>query len=136
MDSIITLIQEIVIGYDKNGNELYDRAERELFCRVYGVNRTEFYQAAAVGLKPELIIRLSDSKDYHGEKLARFDGELYSIIRTVRDLASFRGGGDMALGEMELVLTRKIGDASEEYLTTKDNAALLTENSEFITVEV
>lgn len=109
MDDTITLITEEVIGCDDYGNERIRRTERDVLCRVYGVTRSEFYQAAAVDLQPELTIRLSDFQDYAGEKLARFHNELYTIIRTYRDSGSFRGGG-LGLNGIELVLQRRIGD--------------------------
>lgn len=135
MDDVITLIQEVVIGHDAEGNELIDSTERELFCRVYGVNRNEFYQAAAVRLKPEITVRLSEAEDYYGEKTARYRGEYYSIIRTYRDTGSYHHGSGMALNEIELVLTRKIGDAIDQYLLNEDGIALLTDLNQFITAE-
>ena len=114
MDDVITLITEEVIGCDDYGNERIRRTEREVFCQVYGVTRREFYQAAAVGLQPELTIRLSDFLDYAGEKTARFHGDLYSIIRTYRDSGSFRGGSGLGLNGIELVLQRRIGDEESE----------------------
>ncbi|MBR3231369.1 MAG: hypothetical protein IKF75_01695 [Lachnospiraceae bacterium] len=113
MDDVITLITEEVTGCDDNGNEILSRSARDVLCRVYGVTRSEFYQAAAVDLQPELTIRLSDFQDYAGEKLARFHGELYTIIRTYRDSGSFCGGG-LGLNGIELILQRRIGDEEEE----------------------
>lgn len=110
MDDVITLITETITGYDDNGNPQVTTTEREVFCRVYGITRSEFYQAAAVGLQPELTVRLSDYKDYEGEKTARYSGDLYSIIRTYRDSGSLRGGGGLNLGGIELILERRIGD--------------------------
>ena len=135
MDDVITLIQEVVIGHDEVGNEIIDTAERDLLCRVFGVNRNEFYQAATVDLQPEITVRLSDVKDYNGEKTARYNGVYYSIIRTYRDPGSFHHGAGMALNEIELILMRKIGDIDGVYLTDENDTALLTENSQFITVE-
>lgn len=113
MDDVITLIQEVVIGHDEEGNELIDSTERDLFCRVFGVSRNEFYQAAAVSLRPEITVRLSDEADYFGEKTAKYRGTYYSIIRTYRDSGSYHHGSGMGLNEIELVLTRKIGDAMD-----------------------
>lgn len=109
MDDVITLIAEEIIGCDDYGNERIRRTERDVFCQVYGVTRSEFYQAAAVNLQPELTIRLSDFQDYAGEKTARFHDVLYTIIRTYRDSGSFRGGG-LGLNGIELILQRRIGD--------------------------
>lgn len=55
--------------------------EREVLCNHKGVKRSEFYQAQAVGYKPELCIELM-ACDYEGEGYFRFDNRLYKVIRT------------------------------------------------------
>lgn len=113
MDDVITLIQEVVVGHDEQGNELIDSTERNLFCRVFGVSRNEFYQAAAVNLRPEITVRLSEADDYHGEATAKYRGTYYSIIRAYRDSGSYHYGAGMAPNEIELVLARKIGNETD-----------------------
>ena len=110
MDDVITLIAETVTGYDEYGNEQVTTTERELLCQVYGVSRREFYAAAAVGMQPEVTVRLSDFADYEGEKTARWDGEIYTVIRTYRDAGSFQRGAGLAPNGIELILQRRIGD--------------------------
>ena len=114
MDDAIILIKKKVTGHDENGNEILSVTRRELMCRVYGVTRAEFYSAAAVGMRPEITVRLSDFEDYEGEHLAEFNGELYTIIRTYRDAGSYHRGGGLAPNELELILQRKIGDDADE----------------------
>ena len=115
MDSIAYLIGEGPESFDNDGNAITQDTERMVYCRVFGVTRSEFYQAANVNLQPEIILRLSDYTEYQGERLVRYDGRIYSVIRTYRDQGSFqRGDGSgMAPNEIELVLERKIGNASE-----------------------
>lgn len=103
MDDVITLIQESAPTYDQYGNETHNRKERRLFCRVSGITRSEFYAAATVDMHPELTVTLSDYLDYEGEKLARYHGKLYSVVR------SYRGRGQ-ALNAIELVLERRMGN--------------------------
>lgn len=110
MDDVITLIAETVTGYDDIGNEIVQRTERDLMCRVYGVTRSEFYSAAAVGLQPEITVRLSDFADYEGEKIARWNGEIYTVVRTYRDAGSFQRGSGLAPNGIELILEHRIGD--------------------------
>lgn len=136
MDDVITLIQEVVIDYDEEGNEILETSERELLCRVFGVSRNEFYQAATLDLKPEITVRLSEADDYYGEQTARYRDNYYSVIRTYRDSGSYHHGSGMALNEIELILARKIGDATDQYLRTEDGIALLNEQGQFITGEV
>ena len=116
MDDVITLIKETVTGHDSNGNEIIQRTERELFCSVFGVTRSEFYRAATVGLRPELTVRLTEYTDYEDEEIARYDGTYYTVIRTYRNLGSSStrlSGNDPRLGlnSIELVLAKRIGDA-------------------------
>lgn len=120
MDDVITLIGESVVSYDEHGNEIQTARERTVMCRIYGVTRNEFYQAAVADMHPEITARLSDFMDYQGEQLARYNGVLYSVIRTYRDGGSYhhkglsnRQGGGFDPNAIELILERKIGNGKE-----------------------
>ena len=108
MDDVIYLIDEGVISYDDNGNEIIDPEGRMVFCQIYGVTRNEFYQAAQVNLQPEITVKLSSFLDYKGEKLARYHGQLYSVVRTSQERGSGRSG--MNFDAIELTLERKTGN--------------------------
>lgn len=110
MDDVITLIGEAVTSYDRYGNEIRTRSEREVMCQIFGVTRNEFYQAAVADMHPEITAKLSDYADYEGEQLARYNGVLYSIIRTYRDSGSYHHGGRLDPNAIELILERKIGN--------------------------
>lgn len=114
MDDVITLIKETVTGHDQHGNEIIETTERELMCQIYGITRQEFYSAAVADLHPEITARLADFMDYEGESLARYNGVLYSVIRTYRDRGSVgRRYNSSILGDLnsiELILQRKVGD--------------------------
>lgn len=110
MDDVITLISEPVTSYDEYGNEIREAQETDVFCQIYGVTRNEFYSAAVANLHPEITARLSDYADYAGQKLARYNGVLYSVIRTYRDAGSLHHGSGMGPNGIELLLERKIGD--------------------------
>lgn len=114
MDAVITLIKEGAATYDEYGNEMHTTTEREIMCQVFGVTRSEFYQAAVNDLQPELIVRISEAVDYEGETLARYENVLYSVIRVYRNSGSLHHGraGSNALGlnAIELTLQRKVGD--------------------------
>lgn len=99
IDDVITLIGQVIVNYDEYGNEVAVKTETKVLCQARSISRNEFYSAASAGLKPEWTITLSNGIDYHGEKLARYHGDLYSIIRTYRD-------GD----QIELTLERKVGN--------------------------
>lgn len=110
MDDVCKLIAEDGVTTDEYLNEVPAYSEREVFCRVSGITRSEFYSAATADLQPEWTIRLSDFKDYNGEKLVEYDGEVYSVIRTYRDGGSFHSRGGLAPNEIELIIGHKIGD--------------------------
>lgn len=98
MDDIAFLVKEESAGTDENGNEIIERTERRVFCKVRSAARNEFYDAATDNLRPEFILTISHAVDYEGEKLAAFRGYYYDITRTYYD-------GDA----VELTLSGKIG---------------------------
>ena len=55
--------------------------KREVFCNSKGIKRNEFYQAQAVGIKPELCIEIK-ADEYNREEYFEFDGHMYNILRT------------------------------------------------------
>ena len=110
MDSTCKLIKKATTGRDQYGNPQVTETEREVFCRVYGITRSEFYQAAVADLHPEITIRLSDFLDYEGEDMVEHDGIRYSVIRTYRDSGSFHHRDGMEPNGIELILGRKVGD--------------------------
>lgn len=80
IDSVITLIAENKAAHGVH--ESATETSREVFCQVYSVNRTEFYAALNIGVRPELIFKLSVREEYQGERLASFEGTRYEIIRS------------------------------------------------------
>lgn len=54
---------------------------RTVFCNKKSVKSMEFYQAHAVGLKPELNLVVR-SVDYNDESRVRYEGKMYDILRT------------------------------------------------------
>lgn len=55
---------------------------RKVFCQVNSVSRYEFYRAREAGLQPNFVFRLSESDDYHGEKIVIYRGVRYRVLRT------------------------------------------------------
>ncbi|GEM04527.1 hypothetical protein HMI01_15150 [Halolactibacillus miurensis] len=60
-------------------------------------NRSEFYQAARSGLKPELTFEINDF-EYSNENFVRYNGQQYTIVRASKQ-------GDMR----ELVCSSQVG---------------------------
>lgn len=56
--------------------------ERMVFTTVRSVGMRETYEAMAHDMKLEAVFELSDRAEYEGEKLCRWDKQLYEIVRT------------------------------------------------------
>ena len=59
--------------------------DRTVFAQLKSIGQSEFYQAAADGLKPELKFILADYYDYQNEKEVIYNNKVYSVLRTYRD---------------------------------------------------
>lgn len=79
-ESVITLIAENARAHGVH--ESATETPHEVFCQVNSVTRTEFYSALNVGIRPELVFKLSVVDEYQDERLAEFEGKRYEIIRT------------------------------------------------------
>lgn len=71
MDDVIKLVKTIYTR-DTAGNQIRDEIEREVFCKVNSVSRSEYYAAAQADLHPEYIFVLSHFMDYEGEKIIKY----------------------------------------------------------------
>ena len=74
------------------------KTEREVFCSVESITRTEFFDGGRIGLNPDLKFTLF-YPDYQGEEEVVYDGAAYGVYRT------FHAKTD----EMELYVERKGG---------------------------
>lgn len=83
MNEVLTLISQ-THGTDEYGDPKLKESSREVFARLASVGQKEFYEAHAVGLKPELKFVLTDYLDYEGEMLAEHNGIRYRVLRTYR----------------------------------------------------
>lgn len=70
---------------DQSGIVKRIETKTEKLCDVRSISQSEFYQAAASGLKPEYKFVLADYLDYNGEKDVEYEGIRYSIKRTFRN---------------------------------------------------
>lgn len=73
--------------------------EREVFARVKSIGYSEFYQAQAAGLRPNLTFVLSDYMDYNNEQRIKYNDKLYTVIRTYKVESK---------NELEIVVTAEI----------------------------
>lgn len=79
-DYELTLIQQTYIE-DEIGNQTPTEIKTVIYCGLKSIGRTEFYNAIAHGLKPELIFNINKF-EYSGEQLIEFEGKKYKVIRT------------------------------------------------------
>lgn len=79
-DHEIILISETV-DYDELGNPIISENKTSLLCDLQSIGRTEFYDAAAQGLKPEVIFVIH-AFEYNGEQIIEYDSKRYKVMRT------------------------------------------------------
>lgn len=101
-DDVAYLIKQTSAGTDENGNEIIQKTERMVFCKVRSAALNEYYDAATDNLRPEFILTISHAVDYEDEKLVRFHDKHYDVTRTYYD-------GDA----VELTLSGSIGITAE-----------------------
>ena len=81
-DDILILVSNSFSG-DEIGQQKPAEIRREVFCRVGGISRREWFDAGHNGLKPELMFCVFFG-DYSGEKTVEYNGERYTVYRTYR----------------------------------------------------
>lgn len=79
-------------------NQTVELKTREVFVKRKSVTSSEFYRAATADFKPSRVLKLADRYDYAGEKIVKYDGILFNVIRAYET-----GTG------IELVLEERIG---------------------------
>lgn len=63
------------------GDTVLTPTDRLVYVNRSSVRQSEFYQAQAVGLRPELMFEMRRS-DYQDEPKIKYDDKTYDIIRT------------------------------------------------------
>lgn len=80
-DGVATLIAYGEPYYDTDGNEILPEVETQVFVQPRGVYQAEYYNAAQIGLKPSLSLFIAYKGDYSGQKVLRYEGRKYSVVR-------------------------------------------------------
>ena len=69
-------------------NEVGDQIEQQektmRFAKLKSIGQTEFYQAQANGLKPELKFVLADFLEYEGQEEVIYNNFRYKVLRTFK----------------------------------------------------
>lgn len=79
-DKVIKLIT-MTTSTNEIGDPIEVLAERQTFAEKKSVRQSEFYQATATGLQPELTFVVWQ-REYKGEPQLEYEGKTYTIIRT------------------------------------------------------
>lgn len=66
---------------DGGGGLTETETSRQVFANRKSVRSSEFYQAAAAGLKPEIVFEIR-AVEYQDEPRLSYAGKVYQIIRT------------------------------------------------------
>lgn len=80
---------EPIAQYDEYGNELLTYETAEVFVKPRSVYATEFYQAAQLGIRPTIVLELTNRADYADQKQIEYGGKVYEVIR-----ADWKNGGE------------------------------------------
>ena len=75
--------------------------DKEIYCNEKSIRASEFYQAQAVGMKPELTLEIVLA-DYDKEKYVQYEDEEYTVLRTYKTSAE----------RIELTLVRGVNNAN------------------------
>ena len=67
--------------YDEVGNPIQSVERSPVLCELNSVGRSEFYNAAVAGLKPEKAFTIHKF-EYGNENELEFEGLKYKVIRT------------------------------------------------------
>ena len=103
-DTPVKLVKKTVTS-NEYGDHTAVETVREVFADERSVRQSEFYQAATVGKKPEIMFVLADYLDYQDESIVRFkplwsQNELdFKVLRTFRNKKT---------NELEIVCERGI----------------------------
>ena len=79
---VITLITENRTGHGVH--EAVTDTERTAMCEVASVRRSEYYSAANAGYRPEYVFKLALAEDYQNERLLKYHGQRFRVVRTYR----------------------------------------------------
>lgn len=79
-DYELTLIKKTYIE-DELCNQIPEEIKTDIYCNLKSIGRSEFYNAASQGLKPEIIF-IIHKYEYGNEKEILFEDKRYKVIKT------------------------------------------------------
>jgi len=78
----VTLISKQQADTDSIGQPVYEDVTRDVFAQENKVGSREYYNAVAVGLRPEIELQMRKS-NYSGEKTLIYQDTVYTVIRKI-----------------------------------------------------
>lgn len=87
LDSNVSLESDVLLGLadtivtNEIGDPMPIESETVVLCGLKSIGRNEFYQAAANGLRPDIVF-VMHGYEYSDEKTVEFEGNRYNVIRT------------------------------------------------------
>lgn len=81
----IELISETAAAHGVH--ESVTESGRVVMCTVQSVRRQEYYTALNAGIRPEYVFELALAEDYQGERIAKYNGQYYRVVRSYRTAA-------------------------------------------------
>ena len=69
---------------DTYGRVIRQESTNDVFAKAKSIGQSEFYQAAASGLKPTIKFVIADYWDYNDEKEIIYNSVRYNVLRTYR----------------------------------------------------
>ena len=79
---VINLIKENRTGHGVH--EVVTDTARTVMCTVESVRRSEYYDATNAGYRPELVFKLALAEEYQNERIVKYHGQKYRVIRMYR----------------------------------------------------
>lgn len=76
----LTLVSKNV-NYDDYGNPIVTENKINILCKKKSIGRTEFYDAATEGMKPEVIFVIH-GYEYNNQQKIEFEGTTYKVLKT------------------------------------------------------
>lgn len=76
---------------NKVGDLIEERIQTMRFAKVKSIGQSEFYQAQAQGMKPEIKFVLADYLDYDNQEEVVYNNFVYKVLRT------YRSGNEMEI---------------------------------------
>ena len=77
---VIDLITETASAHGVH--QAVTETARTVMCEVRSVSRSEYYNGLNAGVQPEYVFHLALAEDYQGERVVRYKGQKFRVIRT------------------------------------------------------